>query len=209
MFRTWLTAILMVVLLAPGCSRAQLAYVEGQDYVAISPPVDTGRPDKVVVTELFWYKCPHCYRFESYVEPWAKQLPKGVVFEQVPSVLNTRWVEQARAYYAFKTMGVLDQVNRQFFDYIHLERKRADNVDDIAKFVAAQGLDEKAFREAYNSFAVDTQIRKNAQKERLYGHNGVPTIIVNGKFRVSTEHAGSFERMLQITDFLVSKELQQ
>lgn len=209
MLKTWLTAIAMVMLLVPGGAGAQMAFIEGQDYEAISPPVDTGRPDKVVVTELFWYGCPHCFRFESYVEPWSRNLPDGVVFEQVPSMVNPRWTEHARAYYAFRTMGVLDQVHRKFFDAIHIERKRLNNLDEMAAWVAEQGLDEKAFRDAYYSFAVETQLRKNLQKEKRYGHNGVPTIIVNGKYRVSTEHAGSFERMLQITDFLARRELEQ
>jgi len=209
MFRNWLTALAMLVLLMPSGAGAQMAFVEGTDYQAVSSPVDTGRPDKVVVTELFWYGCPHCFRFESYVESWSAQLPDGVVFEQVPSIVSAKWAEHARAYYAFQTMGVLEQVHRKFFDAIHLDRKRLDNLDAIAEFVAGQGIDEKAFREAYHSFPVETQLRKNLQKEKRYGHNGVPTIIVNGKYMVSTELARSFERMLQITDFLVSLELKQ
>jgi thiol:disulfide interchange protein DsbA len=104
-------------------------------------------------------------------------------------------------------MGVLDEIHEQFFDAIHLKRQRLDNVDAIAQFVAEQGLDEKAFREYYYSFPVETQIRKNAQKEKGYGHDGVPAVIINGKYLVSASLAGSNERMVQIINFLVDKEL--
>ncbi len=203
---SWLTGIFLVVMFT-GAAQAQMAFVEGTDYQVISPPVKTSDPDKVVVTEIFWYGCPHCFRFEPYAERLAASLPDGAVFEQVPSVLNTRWTEHARAYYAFRMMGVLDQVHKAFFDAIHVKRQRLTSLDTIAEFVAAQGLDAAAFREHYFSFPVDTQIRRNTKTERRYGHRGVPAVVVNGKYLVSASMAGSNERMVEIIRFLVAREL--
>jgi len=192
-----------------GTALAQATFVEGKDFQAINPAVKTSQPDKIVVTELFWYGCPHCFRFEPYVERWSASLPDGVVFEQVPSVLNPRWTEHARAYYALKMMGALGKVHREFFDAIHLKRQRLTSLDTIAEFVAEQGLDEKQFRDNYFSFPVDTQVRKNMQIEKRYGHNGVPAVVVNGKYLVSASLAGSNERMIEIMNFLVARELAQ
>ena len=57
--------LLSLVLLSvfSGSAFAQLAYVAGSDYKLVSPAVKTTHPDKVVVTEIFWYGCPHCFRF--------------------------------------------------------------------------------------------------------------------------------------------------
>jgi thiol:disulfide interchange protein DsbA len=104
-------------------------------------------------------------------------------------------------------MGQLEQTHRAFFDAIHLKRERLTDLDKIAGFVAERGLDEKAFREYYSSFPVETQIRKNGQREKRYGHNGVPAVIVNGKYMVSASLAGSNQRMIQIMNFLVAEEL--
>jgi len=186
---------------------AQQAYVEGVDYTVISPTVRTSHPDKVVVTEVFWYGCPHCFRFEPYVENWQKNIPDGVVFEQVPSVLNASWSTHARTYYALKLMGVQKQVHKELFDAIHVKRKRLNSIDQLASFVADLGLDEKLFRDSYASFPVDTQIRKNTQIEKRYGHNGVPAIIINGKYLASGSMAGSNDRLIKIIDFLVASEL--
>ena len=79
----------------------------------------------------------------------------------------------------------------------------------IAEFAAGLGVDEKLFRESYFSFPVETQIRKNIQKEKRYGHRGVPAIVVNGKYLVSASLAGSNERMIQIMNYLVTQELAQ
>jgi len=188
---------------------AQLAFVQGVDYDVLPQAVKTSHPYKIVVTEIFWYGCPHCFSFEPFVERWSAGLPEDVVFEQVPSVLNPRWTEHARSYYAFKMMGALDRVHKAFFDAIHLERKRMPDLDSIAEFVADQGLDADQFRKNYRSFEVDTRIRKNGKKEKRYGNNGVPAVVVNGKYLVSAGKAGSNERMIQIMDFLVGQERAQ
>ncbi len=208
MIKRWLTSLALLMLIS-GTASAQTTFAEGTDYQVISPAVKTTQPDKVVVTEIFWYGCPHCFRFEPYAERWSAGLPTGVVFEQVPSSLNPRWTEHARTYYAFKMMGVLDQTHRALFDAIHLKRQRLNSLDTIAEFANSIGLDEKLFRENYFSFPVETQIRKNIQKEKRYGHRGVPAVIVNGKYLVSGSSAGSNERMIQIMNFLVAKELAQ
>ena len=208
MMKHWLTAFFTLTLVS-GSAFAQMAFVEGSDYQVISPAVKTSQPDKVVVTEVFWYGCPHCFRFEPYVERWLATLPEGVVFEQVPSSLNPRWTEHARAYYAFKMMNALDRAHQALFDAIHIKRQRLTSLDTLAKFAADIGLDEKVFRENYFSFPVETQIRKDIQKEKRYGHRGVPSIIVNGKYLVSASDAGSNDRMIEIMTFLVARELGQ
>ena len=200
---------IVALMFVSGSAFAQSPFVDGTDYQTISPAVKTSQPDKVVVTEIFWYGCPHCFRFEPYVERWSASLPDGVVFEQVPSSLNPRWTEHARAFYAFKMMNALDQTHKALFDAIHLERQRLNSLDTLAEFASNLGLDEKLFRENYFSFPVETQVRKNIQKEKRYGHSGVPAVIVNGKYLVSASLAGSNERMIEIMNYLVAKELAQ
>lgn len=208
MIKRWLMGLIAAAMIAAN-ANAQMAFVEGTDYQVISPAVTTSQPDKIVVTEVFWYNCPHCFRFEPYVEQWSATLPDGVVFEQVPSILNPRWSEHARAYYAFKFMGVLEEAHKALFEAIHVKRQRLVDLETIAKFVAEQGLDEKLFRDKYYSFEVETQIRKNTKKEQRYGHRGVPAVVVNGKYLVSASLAGSNERMIEIMTFLVARELAQ
>ena len=208
MIKRWLKRFAILMLISGGAA-AQMTFTEGSDYQLISTPVKTSQPDKVVVTEIFWYGCPHCFRFEPYVERWSAGLPEGVVFEQVPSSLNPRWTEHARAYYAFKMMGALDQTHKALFDAIHLQRQRLMSLDAIAEFAGDLGLDQKLFWENAISFPVETQIRKNIQKEKRYGHQGVPAVIVNGKYLVSASQAGSNERMIEIMNFLVARERAQ
>ena len=198
--------VLISCLLLSTSEFAQQAFIEGVDYQRIDPAVKTSDLGKVVVTEVFWYGCPHCFRFEPYVIKWADSLPDGVVFEQLPSSLNPRWVVHARTYYAMKMMAVQEQLHEKFFNAIHLKRQRLDSVDSIATFIADQGYDEKLFREYYASFAVDSQVRKNNKIEQRYGHQGVPSVIVNGKYLTGAAMAGSNKRLIKIIEFLVAEE---
>lgn len=206
MLKKWMFVLISCLLLATP-AVAQQAFIDGVDYQRIDPAVKTSDPGKVVVTEVFWYGCPHCFRFEPYVEKWAETLPESVVFEQMPSALNPRWTEHARAYYAMQLMGVQEQLHGKMFNAIHLKRQRLNNLDSIAKFVAEQGYDEQLFRQHYASFAVDSQIRKNNKIEQRYGHGGVPAVIVNGKYLTGAAMAGSNDRLIKIIDFLVAGEL--
>ena len=206
MLKKWIFALISGVLLSTPVV-AQQAFIEGVDYQSIDPIVKTSDPGKVVVTEVFWYGCPHCFRFEPVIEKWAASLPEGVVFEQLPSSLNPSWVEHARTFYALKMMGVQEQLHAKIFEAIHIKRQRLTGLDIIAKFVADQGFDEKAFRKHYASFPVDSQVRKNKKIEQRYGIHGVPAVIVNGKYLTNGSMAGNYERMIEIINFLVAGEL--
>ena len=206
MIKQWMLGLTMALAISTQVF-AQQAFVEGVDYKLITPAVKTTDPGKVVVTEMFWYGCPHCFRFEPYVEQWSKKLPGSVLFEQVPSTLNPRWSDHARTYYSLELMGELEKVHSKLFDGIHVKRQRLDRLDSIAKYLGGLGVDEAKFRETFSSFPVDAALRKNAKKEQKYGHNGVPAVIVNGKYLTSGSLAGSNERLIQVMNFLVTKEL--
>jgi thiol:disulfide interchange protein DsbA len=205
MFRTGIFTILALLISFTSVNAQQ--FDEGIEYIKINKPVKTSNPDKVVVTELFWYGCPHCFRFEPYVEQWQKSIPDSVVVEQVPSVLNSSWMEHARAFFALQMMGETEKVHKKLFSAIHLKNKRLNSIDTLAAFVKNLGVDEKKFRDHYHSFPVDTLVRKSKQKERKYGHRGVPAVVINGKYRTSASQAGSNAKMIEVIDYLVKKEM--
>lgn len=199
--------IITILVLLVSFTSAHAQFKQGVDYEVIKTPVKTSNPDKVVVTEMFWYGCPHCFRFEPYMDRWKATLPDDVVVEVVPSVLNPSWMADARAFFALEMMGEREKVHKNLFNAIHIQRKRLNSLDTLAAFMKTQGVDEKQFRDNYNSFPVDTKVRKSRQKERKYGHHGVPTVIINGKYRTSASMAGSNSRVLEVMDYLVKKEL--
>ena len=50
-------------------ATTNLQFQEGQHYHRISPNVATDvQEGSVEVRELFWYGCPHCYKFEKHLD---------------------------------------------------------------------------------------------------------------------------------------------
>jgi thiol:disulfide interchange protein DsbA len=186
--------------------EATAGFDEGIEYQVIDPPQATGDPKHVEVVELFWYGCPHCYQLEPLLKEWLKNKPADVDFVRMPAILGPRWELLTRAYYTAELLGVTDEIHQPLFAAIHDKRRAFRNEDDLAKFFAEHGVDEKAFRDTYNSFGVAAKVNRSREMTKRYGITGVPTMVVNGKYRTSASTAGSHELMLTVVDKLVDQE---
>jgi protein dithiol oxidoreductase (disulfide-forming) len=179
---------------------------EGPGYVALRPPVATATGNQVEVVEVFWYGCPHCWHLEPMMNTWVGTLPAGVAFRRVPGTLG-RWEPHARAYYAAESLGKLDVFHPALFKAMQVDRRPIFQEDDLVKFAGEIGIDPEAFRAAYESFTVEAKVRKAADLNTRYGIDGVPAVIVNGKYRTSPSQANGQERMFEILSTLVGQEL--
>ena len=108
--------------------RGAFAQSNGNNVTELNPPLPTESDGKIEVLEFFWYGCIHCYNLEPRLETWLKTKPADVAFRRVPAVLSERWGHDAAVFYAFEALGVLDKLHRPFFDAIHRERLRTDNM---------------------------------------------------------------------------------
>jgi thiol:disulfide interchange protein DsbA len=174
-----------------------------KDLTAIQPTQDVS---KVEVIEFFWYGCPHCYKLEPYMKKWLKDLPKNVDFIRQPAVFNAQWGRHAKAYFTAEYLGVVDKVHADFFHAIQIKNKTLENESDLASFFLAHGVNKASFTAAFNSFNVDSNMRKAKTMGPKYGITGVPAIIINGKYLVSASTAGSNEKMITVINELIAQE---
>ncbi len=179
---------------------------EGIEYIPINPPVATRSGDKVEVVELFWYGCPHCFHFEPSWEKWIAGKPDNVAVVRVPAIFRDSWIPGARAFYTAQFLGVLDKTHKAIFEAIHVKKQKFRNAGDFAKIFAKFGVAEKDFLDTYNSFAVDAKVRRAKDLTGRYQIDGVPTLVVNGKFRTTGSIANGHDGMLKVLDYLVRKE---
>jgi protein dithiol oxidoreductase (disulfide-forming) len=175
-------------------------------YEAISPAQPTANPDKVEVIEFFWYGCPHCFEFEPTLKAWLKTKPANVEFIRIPAVFSEKWGRHAKAYYVAEALGVVDKVHDDFFDAIQVKNAELETEDQLAKFFVEHGVKESDFHDAFNSFMIDAKMRQAPQVAGKYGITGVPTVIVNGKYRTNGSLAGGHEKMIAVMDELIKKE---
>lgn len=178
---------------------------EGFDYriLPIAQPVET--KGKVEVIEFFWYGCPHCYDFEPELSSWVKRQPKDVVFKRVPVAFRDDFMPHSQLFYALEAMGKGDALNEKVMYAMHKENKRLLNETEIADWVASQGIDRNTFLATYRSFAVISKARAAKQMAEAYRIDGVPTIVMQGKYVTSPSIAGTKAKAILVMDYLEEK----
>ena len=206
-FRRTVLAWLLLALLPAAAAAASL--VEGRDYRRIVPAQPTeAPPGQVEVVELFWYGCPHCHRFEPYLERWLERKPEGVHFRRMPATFNRLWILHARAYYTAEALGVLDRIHHPLFEAIHVLKRRLDTKERLQAFFAEHGVKPEDFEAVWGSFAVEARVRRAQEMTRRYRVHGTPSLVIAGKYILDGDNAGGdFDRMLEIAQELVRREL--
>ena len=66
-------------------------------------------------------------------------------------------------------------------------------------------MDPEEFLQVFNSFGVRSRVQQAQAHGRAYGITGVPTLIVDGRYRVDGRMAGNNTNMLAVVEYLVSQ----
>lgn len=199
-------AILGLTISFSGFSSAQSPKIEeGIDYriLPLAQPLEA--KGKVEVIEFFWYGCPHCYDFEPELNAWLKRQPKDVTFRKVPVAFRDDLMPHSQLFYALEAMGKGEALNDKVMYAIHKENKRLMTENEIADWVVSQGIDRNTFLASYRSFAVVSKARAARQMADAYRINGVPTVVMQGRYVTSPSIAGSKAKAITVMDFLEQK----
>ncbi|WLQ12244.1 thiol:disulfide interchange protein DsbA/DsbL [Hahella aquimaris] len=199
--------LIMTLGLVALAARAE-TYVEGQHYKTLPAPIPVLDASKIEVVELFWYGCPHCYKFDPLVNAWKKSLPEDVSFFRSPAAFNKIWKAHAQAFYTAEALDVSDKMHQPLFDALARDQQSLNSEDDLAKFFAQYDVEEARFKKAYNSFSVKSKVEQAASRALSARATGVPALVVNGKYRIDAIRGGTYEDMLKVADFLIDKERQ-
>jgi len=182
------------------------APVAGADYVEISG----GQPfepasGKIEVVEIFSYTCPHCASFEPMLTAWRAKQTADVKFTAVAGPFGANPIPFAKAFYAAQSLGLLGKTHDAMFRAIHIEQSlplQSSN-EQIVAFYAKHGANPEQFASTMSSFAVDAKQKRAIQFMQRSGVDSSPSIIVEGKYRVTGK---SLEDVLRITTHLVAQE---
>lgn len=201
-------ALVPVVLLVsqPESVEAQESYVAGKDYAVIDKPVRTGNPDKVEVTEVFWYGCGHCNSFRPAFDAWKKQQSDDIVVRHSPAMWNKNMVTHARIFYTATALGKQELMHEDIFDAMHKEKKKLVSEAQILPLFEKHGVTKEQFEKTYKSFGVNSMVQQADARARAYGITGTPEVVINGKYRVSAGMTGSQKKMMEVAEYLIKKE---
>lgn len=200
----WLAAATLLI-----SATAQADYTPGVEYKLLPEPVAVPADGRIHIEEAFWYGCPHCFRLEEALAPWKKTLPADVAFSGVPAMFGRAWVMHAQLYHVADVLGVLDKAHSAIFDAVNLKRMPLLSRGDQRDFLASvAGVSPADFDKAYDSFAVKSRMGQADQRIRAFGIQGVPAIIVQGKYVVDVTSAGGTAELLNVVDYLIAQERQ-
>ncbi len=173
------------------------------DYRDVTPPqpVDTG--NKIEVLEFFQYSCPHCATFDPDLEAWRKKMPADVEYRRLPVAFNAATANHTKIYYTLQQLGKVDEMHKKVFAAYHGQKKRMLDPNEIADFMAANGIDRKLWLDTFNSFGVATQTNRAAQIWAAYKLEGTPAVGIDGRWLTAPSMVGSRAGTLPVMDHLV------
>ena len=188
-------------------------WVPGKNYLPIVPAQPTNSPPgKVEVVEVFWYGCGHCYALDPYLESWKQNKPAYVEFVRVPVMWGPAHKAHAHLFYTLQALGRDKELHTKVFDAVQRGGKTLLGTDEAGNFKAqlefamANGISEKDFTSAYNSFSVNSALQRAEQLTRRYRVEGVPLMVVNGKYSTDVGQAGGQSQLISLISDLAAAE---
>ena len=184
-------------------------YQEGIDYKIVNEGKSNfvkGIDNEIKIIEAFWYGCPHCYKFEKYLEKWKPSLQKDVSFSKVPAAFNKYWALHAKVFYSIEKYKDKDKIHNLIFKAIHEQNRNLDNYQSVEAFLKAQNINTSKLNKNFNSDKINEKLVDAYYLLDSFEIESVPCIIVNQKYKISGRMAKTYQGLLDITDFLVKKE---
>jgi thiol:disulfide interchange protein DsbA len=201
----FLLLVCVSVLSAASMAQPSGKIEEGFDYRVLPIAQPVAIKGKVEVIEFFWYGCPHCYDFEPEISAWVKKQGKDVAFRRVPVAFRDDLLPHTQLFYALEAMGKADALNEKVMFAIHKQNKKLLSEGEIADWVAVQGIDRNSFLATYRSFAVASKAKASNAIAEAYRIDGVPTVVIQGRYMTSPSIATSKAKAIAVMDYLVEK----
>jgi thiol:disulfide interchange protein DsbA len=213
-FLSLLRPLIVTAALMAAATGAQAAdFKNGLDFNTVDAPrPDTGK--KVEVLEVFMYHCPHCNALEPLMADWVRKHGDKVVFRR----LHMGDDAQAKAFFTLEAMNALGNgMHEKIFRAIHVERNRLNTDAALLDFVVKNGVDKNKYLEFFNSFAVQTRLKRGQALANQYKLDSAPSIVIDGHYTTSPAVAGhgltsadqAHIALFAVMDNLVAKSVQE
>lgn len=182
----------------------------GDDYTVL----DIEKSKTPQVTEFFSFYCPHCFKFEPVAKAMEKSLPDGAEFikNHVNFLGGLAPEVQSNLSYAYiiaKQHNKGEQVADQIFQSIHVQRAPLDNIKDVKALLDVNGIDSDTFDKDIASMPVISAEKAMQDKQNKYSQmgalTGVPTFIVNDKYKININTIKSQQQLDELVAFLLKQ----
>lgn len=172
-------------------------------------PQPTDDPRRVEVREFFYFGCGACYAFEPYLREWEANKDSDVLLVRTPALRTTRWIPLTMVYFTLLKLGAEARLHQEVFDAYHFDNTDLADLDTFADWAATKGLERDAVRTTFKSREVAMALELTQRATRQYGVQGVPTLIVDGRYLTSPSLAGGQKEAIALVDELVRRRREE
>ena len=198
-----LMALLLLFTVMLPMSSDATPYVEGVDYTQVSGIPESNTP---VVREFFSYNCPHCYRQDPLFEETEALLKGKVEFARTPiGAGRTSWILSQEAYYLAEKFKMASQLHGNIFKRIHEKEGAFSRKEQLAEYFVTQGVKREDVDKAMGSADASLAISTYDTQAQLAGIRGVPSLLVNGRYLISSKHRTA-EELAELVTYLSELE---
>ena len=178
----------------------------GVHYELLDNPTKVRDPSKIEVTEVFWFGCNHCYALEPYIARWKRDMPLDVTFIKSPATWNDMLKTHARIYYTAKALGIEQQFVPAAFNTIQNEGRMLTGNTELEYYFRGFDVEKDRYKAVSTSFGVRNAVDQADKKMKDWKVTGVPSLVVNGKYKVSASRSVRTDQLFDVVDFLIEKE---
>ena len=141
----------------------------------------------VEIIEFFSYTCSHCATLQpelsAWENRWLTQRPGAFVVTPVAVSWSPNMIVPQHVYFTLRALKRMDLHAEVFNDWARAP-EHFDNDAAAASWAQDKGIAPSIWQSAYNSAAVKQDIRLAQQKFRQSELNGVPSLVVNGRYYI-------------------------
>lgn len=183
-------------------------YEEGKNYTVVAETAT----DKPEVREFFSFYCGHCASFERFIKMVKPSIDKGVFKRNhvnflggIPQSAQENLTEAIALALTIENEKQQVAVIDGIFDRIHKDRKRTEVYERVGvrEVFKEQGVAHEWFDANIDSVEVKMHAKEMLDIQNkmttIGAIEGVPTVIVNGKYRI--ENSG-LDRKEMVNDYL-------
>ena len=178
----------------------------GVHYELLDNPTKVRDPSKIEVTEVFWFGCNHCYALEPYIARWKRDIPLDVTFIKSPATWNDMLKTHATIYYTAKALGIEQQFVPAAFNTIQNEGKMLTGNTELEYYFRGFDVEKDRYKAVSTSFGVRNAVDQADKKMKDWKVTGVPSLVVNGKYKVAASRSVRTDELFDVVDFLIEKE---
>ena len=178
----------------------------GVHYELLDNPTKVRDPSKIEVTEVFWFGCNHCYALEPYIARWKRDIPLDVTFIKSPATWNDMLKTHATIYYTAKALGIEQQFVPAAFNTIQNEGKMLTGNTELEYYFRGFDVQKDRYKAVSTSFGVRNAVDQADKKMKEWKVTGVPSLVVNGKYKVAASRSVRTDELFDVVDFLIEKE---